>query len=149
MSAPLTHVGRGEYNDVVVPDESVSDSHAKIQRREDGWWVVDMGSTNGSYVGGERLFGEAILTSGAEVRFGGIRMSFNVVGGARNEMGETRVIVGVRGPDPKRSEQRLRELARGVELPEPPAESERAPRTLWLALLVLAAVIVFLVLQGR
>ena len=149
LNAPLAHVGRGEHNDVPVPDESVSDFHAKVQRREEAWWVVDMDSTNGTYVGGERVYGETRLTSGTDVRFGGVKMSFRTAGGAQTATGETRVIVGVRGPDPRRSEQRLRELARGLEPPGPPAEQRGAPALLWVALLVLAAVTVFLVLQGR
>jgi pSer/pThr/pTyr-binding forkhead associated (FHA) protein len=55
VRSPLAHVGRGAHNDVVLPDESVSDAHAKLQKREAGWYVVDMGSTNGTYVGGRRV----------------------------------------------------------------------------------------------
>ncbi|MDQ4079871.1 MAG: FHA domain-containing protein, partial [Gemmatimonadota bacterium] len=55
VRTPLAHVGRGPHTDIVLPDESVSDSHAKIQKREAGWYVVDMGSTNGTYVGGRRV----------------------------------------------------------------------------------------------
>jgi pSer/pThr/pTyr-binding forkhead associated (FHA) protein len=55
IHSALTNIGRGEHNDVALPDESVSDSHAKIQKRADGWWIVDQGSTNGTYVGGRRV----------------------------------------------------------------------------------------------
>ncbi|MEO6444779.1 MAG: FHA domain-containing protein, partial [Gemmatimonadaceae bacterium] len=96
LAAPLCHVGRGAHNDVVVHDESVSESHAKLQRREDGWYVVDMDSTNGTYLGGERVFGELRLTTGAVVRFGGVKMSFRATGGAQKPSGSTRVIVGLR-----------------------------------------------------
>jgi pSer/pThr/pTyr-binding forkhead associated (FHA) protein len=149
LTAPLSHVGRGEHNDVPVLDDSVSESHAKVQRRDEAWWVIDMDSTNGTYVAGERVFGETRLTNGADVRFGGVKMSFRTFGGSQRATGETRVIVGVRGPDPKRAEQRLRELARGVEPLEPPPDQRGAPTLLWIALLLLAAVTVFLVLQGR
>src|SRR2546421_466344 len=41
LRTPLTHVGRGAHNDVVLTDDTVSDSHAKIQKREGGWYLVD------------------------------------------------------------------------------------------------------------
>lgn len=73
VRSPLTHIGRGPYNDVVLADESVSDLHAKLQRREVGWVVVDLGSTNGTYVGGRRIVGEAALEGAPDVRVGGIK----------------------------------------------------------------------------
>ncbi|MCC6928177.1 MAG: FHA domain-containing protein [Gemmatimonadaceae bacterium] len=149
ISTPLAHVGRGEHNDVSIHDESVSESHAKIQRREDAWYIVDMDSTNGTYVSGNRVFGEARVTSGADIRVGGVKMLFRTAGGTQRTSGETRVIVGVRGPDPKRAEQRLKELARGVETPQAPPTRNRAPAWLWLALAALAAISLYLVLQGR
>ena len=76
VRSPLAHIGRGAHNDIVVPDESVSDSHAKLQRRENGWFVVDMGSTNGTYVGGRRIEGEAPLVGAPDLRFGGVKFIF-------------------------------------------------------------------------
>lgn len=149
LGAPLSHVGRGDHNDVPIHDESVSESHAKIQRREDAWYIVDMDSTNGTYLAGSRVYGEAKLSSGADVRFGGVKMLFRTTGGGQRSTGETRVIVGVRGPDPKRAEQRLKELARGVETDDAPPTRKGAPVWLWLALVALVAFILYLVLQGR
>jgi adenylate cyclase len=70
------NVGRADYNDVVVPDPSVSTSHAKLQRREGVWVLVDLDSTNGTFVDGERVKGEAPLAPGATVRFGDIQLVF-------------------------------------------------------------------------
>ncbi|HEX6537134.1 MAG TPA: FHA domain-containing protein [Gemmatimonadaceae bacterium] len=76
LGTPLAHVGRGAHNDVVIADESVSDTHAKLQRREAGWFVVDMESTNGTYVGGRRIAGEERLIGAPTVRFGGVKFIF-------------------------------------------------------------------------
>jgi len=149
LVAPLSHVGRGDHNDVIILDESVSESHAKIQRRDDAWYIVDMDSTNGTYIAGTRVYGEARVSSGLDVRFGGIKMAFRILGGGQRGTGETRVIVGVRGPDPKRAEQRLKELARGVETREAPAERRGVPALVWGALVALVAFFIYLVLQGR
>jgi pSer/pThr/pTyr-binding forkhead associated (FHA) protein len=80
VHSPLTHIGRGVHNDVVLADDSISDSHAKLQRRDDGWYVVDMGSTNGTYVGGRRILGEALLNGAPDVRVGGIKFIFRPTG---------------------------------------------------------------------
>lgn len=149
LVTPLSNVGRGDYNDVVILDESVSDSHAKIQRREDGWYVVDIDSTNGTYVAGTRVFGEARISSGNDVRFGGVKLSFKTLGTGQRGTGETRVIVGVRGADPVRAEHLSRELARGGETNEALPARTGAPAWLWVALVALGALFIYLVLQGR
>jgi pSer/pThr/pTyr-binding forkhead associated (FHA) protein len=100
----LTHVGRGAHNDVVLNDESVSDSHAKVQRRADGWVVVDMDSTNGTYVGGTRVEGEMPLTANADLRFGGVKLFFKTAGSPSELSSGTRVIVGYRPPTPMSSD---------------------------------------------
>lgn len=79
VRASLTHVGRGSHNEIVLADESVSDSHAKLQLRDDGWYVVDAGSTNGTYVGGSRVEGERRLEGAPDLRFGGVKMRFRPV----------------------------------------------------------------------
>lgn len=80
IRVPLSHIGRGAHNDVVIPDDSVSDTHAKIQRREDGWFIVDVGSTNGTYVAGQRITSECRLDAEPAVRFGGVKMVFRPMG---------------------------------------------------------------------
>lgn len=95
IHSALTNVGRGAHNDVVLADESVSDSHAKIQRRERGWYIVDQESTNGTYVGGRRVQGEQRVEGAPDVRFGGIKMTFRPVAVAGDESGGTRAIAAV------------------------------------------------------
>jgi pSer/pThr/pTyr-binding forkhead associated (FHA) protein len=76
IRVPIVNVGRAEYNDIVLPDDSVSTTHAKLQRREGIWVVVDLDSTNGTLVDGERISGEAPLAPGAFVRFGEVQTIF-------------------------------------------------------------------------
>jgi pSer/pThr/pTyr-binding forkhead associated (FHA) protein len=76
IRVPIVNVGRAEYNDIVLPDDSVSTTHAKLQRREGIWVVVDLDSTNGTLVDGERVSGEAPLAPGAFVRFGEVQVIF-------------------------------------------------------------------------
>ncbi|HEV2750044.1 MAG TPA: FHA domain-containing protein [Gemmatimonadales bacterium] len=76
VKTPVSNLGRADYNDVVVPDPSVSTSHAKLQRREGVWVLVDLDSTNGTFVDGERVKGEAPLAPGAVVRLGDVQLVF-------------------------------------------------------------------------
>jgi pSer/pThr/pTyr-binding forkhead associated (FHA) protein len=72
----VVNIGRGDYNDVVIADPSVSTMHAKLQRRDSVWVLTDLGSTNGTYVEGERLTGEAPLGPGTTLKFGDVAALF-------------------------------------------------------------------------
>jgi signal transduction histidine kinase len=48
-------LGRQAQCDVVLPDGMVSRAHLKVVHGEDGWWVEDLGSSHGTFHGGERL----------------------------------------------------------------------------------------------
>src|SRR5438034_4463821 len=76
VRTPVANVGRADYNDLVLADGSVSTSHAKLQRREGVWVLVDLDSTNGTFVDGERVHGESPLAPGAAVRFGDVQLVF-------------------------------------------------------------------------
>jgi pSer/pThr/pTyr-binding forkhead associated (FHA) protein len=76
VQSPVVNIGRAEYNDVVISDPSVSTSHAKLQRREELWVLSDLGSTNGTYVEGEKVTEEVALTPGTTLRFGEVSVLF-------------------------------------------------------------------------
>jgi pSer/pThr/pTyr-binding forkhead associated (FHA) protein len=76
IKVPLVNIGRGDYNDVVITDPSVSTMHAKLQRREAIWILTDLGSTNGTFVEGERLTGEMPLSPGTTLKFGDVSALF-------------------------------------------------------------------------
>ena len=66
-------IGRGEDNDVVIPHASVSRQHARLMRRDGGFELMDLNSTNGSYVDDRQIHGSAFLSAGSQVRLGDIR----------------------------------------------------------------------------
>ena len=76
VKVPVANIGRGDYNDVVIGDPSVSTMHAKLQRRDAVWILTDLGSTNGTFVEGERLTGEAPLGPGTTLKFGDVSALF-------------------------------------------------------------------------
>ena len=71
-------IGRRPSVDVVLDwDEQVSRVHARLERVEEDWTVVDDGlSRNGTFVNGERIFGRRRLSDGDTLRFGSTTMTF-------------------------------------------------------------------------
>jgi pSer/pThr/pTyr-binding forkhead associated (FHA) protein len=144
----LAHVGRGAHNDVRLNDESVSETHAKLQRRDDGWYVVDMGSTNGTYVGGTRITGEQRLDGSPDLRFGGMKLRFTATAAAAPaaatevEAKGTRAIASVERP--------RKPAAPAPATPAEPVGATRSgpPVILWILLLIVAGAVWF-VFQGR
>ncbi len=55
LTADSLTIGRGRRNDVQIADESVSQHHALIDRRGDGYQIRDLGSRNGLWLGKERI----------------------------------------------------------------------------------------------
>lgn len=72
-----TLVGRDPQSGLVLTDASVSFAHARIEDRGDAWAVVDLGSTNGTQVNGQRVI-EAELAPGDRVTFGTTVVRFDV-----------------------------------------------------------------------
>jgi pSer/pThr/pTyr-binding forkhead associated (FHA) protein len=64
-------VGRGPGNNFVINDENVSRVHLQLIQDENGRIsVVDLGSTNGTYVNGNRITSETRLNAGDTLRIG-------------------------------------------------------------------------------
>jgi adenylate cyclase len=68
-------VGRTEGNDLVLNHPSVSRKHARIESRQDSWWIVDLNSTNGVKVNGIPLL-EAEIHVGDHVLVGSVQLEF-------------------------------------------------------------------------
>ena len=70
-----TTIGRSDDRDVLLDDVTVSRAHAAFERRDDGWYVVDAGSLNGTYVNGEQVDATKLAT-GDEVQVGLFKLVF-------------------------------------------------------------------------
>lgn len=69
-------LGREPEATVFIDHTSVSRRHAKITIEGGRAILEDLGSKNGTFLGGKRLEAAASLTDGDEIRLGAIRMSF-------------------------------------------------------------------------
>jgi hypothetical protein len=68
-------IGQSATNDVALPfDHTVSRVHCVLERVASRWCVRDLSSRNGTFVNGERIWGQVPLNSGDEIRVGSVRL---------------------------------------------------------------------------
>ena len=67
--APLL-IGRGSDAAIRLDDDYVSTRHARIASSGDQWFVEDLGSTNGTYIGSSRLTQPTTIQLGTQIRIG-------------------------------------------------------------------------------
>jgi adenylate cyclase len=83
---PVT-AGRGVENRLILPDPSVSRRHAEFRPGDEGWTVVDCGSTNGVAVNG-RAVATAALAAGDNLRLGSVDFTVRAAPAGWAEAGE-------------------------------------------------------------
>ena len=67
--APIL-IGRGSDAAIRLDDDYVSTRHARIAASGDQWFVEDLGSTNGTYIGSQRITTPMVVSIGVQVRIG-------------------------------------------------------------------------------
>jgi FHA domain len=63
--------GRAEGNDILITDASVSSNHGEFAPHGDGLEITDKGSTNGTFINGERTQG-GIVEAGGSFKLGSV-----------------------------------------------------------------------------
>jgi hypothetical protein len=71
-------IGRAGEADIRIEDKFASGIHARLYSRGPSYYVEDIGSTNGTYLNGERLRGEAELSDLDEIRIGDTEFRFEL-----------------------------------------------------------------------
>jgi pSer/pThr/pTyr-binding forkhead associated (FHA) protein len=109
---PVVTIGRGSQNDLVLPDDSVSSTHARLEFQDEAWRITDLNSINGTYVESVRLAPQVPtpLSYGSTVRFGGVRLHFRPV-----EAADPQAARASYAPPPR--EPSIRERPTGVRIP--------------------------------
>ncbi len=70
LGASAVVLGRAPSCTLPLEDDYSSSRHARVYPHEGAWWVEDLGSTNGTYVDGERIDAPTVLAQGTPVRIG-------------------------------------------------------------------------------
>ena len=63
-------IGRKDSNSIILTDQHVSGNHAKIVVRNNGLFLEDLNSTNGTYLNGKKISSRIKLTNKDEIRIG-------------------------------------------------------------------------------
>lgn len=63
-------LGRGADATIRLDDDYVSTRHARFVPHGDDWYIEDLGSTNGTYIGNQRITTPMVVAPGVQVRIG-------------------------------------------------------------------------------
>ncbi len=75
IESTVLTLGRGLSNDIILEDTRVSRHHAQLRYKTRRFWLTDLGSTNGTFINGERTT-EAALRDGDVISLGGLELTF-------------------------------------------------------------------------
>jgi pSer/pThr/pTyr-binding forkhead associated (FHA) protein len=70
-------IGRAVECDIVIASKSVSREHTRLRRDGRRWFVDDLGSTNGTYLNGERVINSMNLLDGDSLQVGDVTFTFH------------------------------------------------------------------------
>lgn len=70
LDASPVRIGRGAESHIMLDGDSVSRRHAYLERRDDTWFVMDDGSTNGTYCNDEQLKQQVPLRNNDRIKVG-------------------------------------------------------------------------------
>ena len=133
---PLT-IGRAIDNDLVVDHPSVAAHHAQLHREGSRHRLVDLASTNGTFVNGTRITSQ-VLNDGNTVHLGSVALEYS--GGRLS-------IQAIDTPEPKRSPVagKGQSFAQRITAPRSFNESSQKILVVLAGLAVAAAAVVLLV----
>jgi pSer/pThr/pTyr-binding forkhead associated (FHA) protein len=78
LSKSSVEIGRAALNDIVLQDDKISRSHARIEYGEQGCRIIDLGSSNGTLVNGTRIE-DIVLAPGDTVQLGESTLRFEEI----------------------------------------------------------------------
>lgn len=72
----VTTIGRAPSCQIVLDNDLTSRRHAQVVRQENGYWLRDLGSKNGTLLQRQIVTSEMQLTDGAEIQIGEVILQF-------------------------------------------------------------------------
>src|SRR3989442_14712458 len=123
LKTDKTTVGRVSDNAFEIPEASVSSHHCELTLRGNDLLVKDLGSTNGTFINGEKIE-EAVLKPGQTLRVGMIEMRLEIGDAAPAAAqppapAQATAAAPPAPPSPRKSLEQTRAIPQGVKLDEP------------------------------
>ncbi len=103
LTKPVHAIGRDTGNHIQLHDTEASRRHAELRRNGDEWVLVDLNSSNGTFVNSEPI-GERVLKSGDRVQIGRTLLIFT---GAEEEAEDLSQVINIVGQGPAEAESRI------------------------------------------
>src|SRR5689334_20512273 len=77
-NTPIVDIGRDPSCKIMLEEQGVSRRHSIIQQMEDGIYISDLSSTNGTYVNNTKITKEHLLKTGDRVEIGSVKFVFQL-----------------------------------------------------------------------
>ena len=100
VSRLRTTIGRSARADVCIPDAFASRLHAEIRLEGDSYWLVDLGSANGTRLNGTAVSGTLPIYTGGEIQIGETRIVFESDFGSAGTISSTLIADNTDALDP-------------------------------------------------
>lgn len=98
-----TTIGRSARADLCIPDAFASRLHAEVRQEGDAFWLVDLGSANGTRLNNVPVAGTVPLASGAEIQIGETRIEFESDAKPALNISSTLITDGTQSLDPSKT----------------------------------------------
>jgi pSer/pThr/pTyr-binding forkhead associated (FHA) protein len=72
-----TLVGRSPHSQIIIPMPEVSRRHCEITEDDQGFWIEDIGSRNGTFVNGIRIDTRTKIKEGDRIGIAGLKVLFS------------------------------------------------------------------------
>src|SRR5580765_3906242 len=82
FNKPEVTIGRVQGNDIVLPKGNVSKRHARIVLKDGKFIIVDLKSTNGTYVNGRKITSPLVVKGSDKIYIGDFILSIEEMAGA-------------------------------------------------------------------
>jgi hypothetical protein len=125
LTKDVVTIGRDITNDIVINDPEVSRHHLRFTKVASGYNIEDLGSTNGTFINGQRISGSKPLNNGDMIGLGEtVTLGYEMVRGPSGGAPEDGGGVGVTAPGPSAYEQPAPSQQPSYQQPAQPAYSQ-------------------------